>query len=209
MSPQPPAGRGAGTAQGAGAPQDDPLGAEWGVGPDGLRFRRAARVMLLDADDRVLLLRGHDVDQPERSWWFTVGGGLEPGEQLRAAAVREVAEETGLQVRPEALVGPVLTRSAVFHFFRQHCRQEEVFFLARMPGDVQLSRAGWTAIEHASVDEVRWWTLPELERTAEAVYPLGLAALVRPLLGGWDGVTRHLGEAEEKTSPSVAHSDEM
>ena len=76
------------------------LGAEWVLGTDGLRFRRAARVILLDDSDRVLLLRGHDVDQPERGWWFTVGGGIDAGEDARAAAVREVREETGLVLEP-------------------------------------------------------------------------------------------------------------
>ena len=38
------------------------LGPEWVPGADGVRFRRAARVILLDADDRVLLLHGSDVD---------------------------------------------------------------------------------------------------------------------------------------------------
>ena len=51
----------------------------------------------------VLLFCGSD---PARSrtaaprWWFTVGGAVEPGETLADAAVREIAEETGLRVSP-------------------------------------------------------------------------------------------------------------
>lgn len=170
------------------------LGPEWTPGPDGMLSRLAARVLVLDARDRLLLLQGHDLDQPERRWWFTVGGGIDAGESPREAAARELAEETGLVVDPAALVGPVFTRDAVFDFFRQHCRQHEEFFVARLdgaPGD--LTRDGWTAIEQASVDDVRWWSLDDLEREPTEVFPAGLAGLVRPLLGGWDGVTRHLG----------------
>lgn len=177
------------------------LGDDWVLGADGLRFRRAARVILLDADDRLLLVRGHDADQPERSWWFTVGGGMEPGEDVRSAAVREVREETGLVLDPGALVGPVLTRSAVFDFFAEHCRQDEEIFLARVdPGEQDgagSARDGWTSVELTVLDELRWWHLDDLERVTLEVFPAGLVSLVRPLLGGWDGTTRHLGVQHE------------
>lgn len=178
------------------------LGPEWVPGPDGLLSRRAARVILLDAAGRVLLVRGHDAGAPQRSWWFTVGGGLEPGESPRAAAVRETAEEAGLELRPDQLQGPVLTRSAIFDFFRVTCRQEEEFFLARLDGGAatELSDAGWTAGEREVLDEMRWWHVPELEAEVAGgavVYPSRLPALVRSLLAGWDGHCAHLGEVEE------------
>ena len=180
-----------------GAARPDRLGPEWVLGDDGLRFRRGARVILLDPSDRVLLLRGHDVDDPARSWWFTVGGGIDPGEGEREAAAREVREEVGVALEPAALVGPVLTRSAVFDFYAEHCRQDEVFFVARVDAidAAALDRAAWTDVERESLLEARWWPLDELaaaEATTE-VFPAGLADLVRPLLRGWDGVTRDLG----------------
>ena len=171
------------------------LGAEWVLGTDGLRFRRAARVILLDDSDRVLLLRGHDVDQPERGWWFTVGGGIDTGEDARAAAVREVREETGLVLEPAELVGPVFTRSAVFDFFAESCRQDEEIFLARVvvrADDAALSREGWTDLELDVLDELRWWELDALRLVTEEIFPEGLVDLVRGLLPRWDGVTRHL-----------------
>ena len=181
-------------AEAAGAPSS--LGPDWVLGDGGLYFRRGARVLLLDDADRILLARGHDVDQPERSWWFTIGGGVDPGESDVDAALREVHEETGLRLDPGALVGPVYTRSAIFDFYRQHCRQDEVLFLARVAGadrDGGLSRAGWTDVELDVVDEMRWWTLDDLRGVQIEVFPEGLPDLVAPLLHGWDGVTRHLG----------------
>lgn len=180
------------------------LGPDWVLGDDGLYFRRGARVLLLDDADRILLARGHDVDQPERSWWFTIGGGVDPGESDRDAALREVREETGILLDPGALVGPVYTRSAIFDFYRQHCRQDEVLFLARVDdasgggGDAgTLSRDGWTDVELDVVDEMRWWSLDDLRGVEIEVFPEGLPDLVTPLLGGWDGVTHHLGIARE------------
>ncbi len=186
-------------AEAAGAPSS--LGPDWVLGDDGLYFRRGARVLLLDDADRILLARGHDVDQPERSWWFTVGGGVDPGESDRDAALREVHEETGIRLDPGALVGPVYTRSAIFDFYRQHCRQDEVLYLARTDGTTargELSRDGWTDVEHDVVDEMRWWSLDDLRGVRIEVFPESLADLVAPLLGGWDGITRHLGTAREE-----------
>ena len=41
--------------------------------------RRAARVLLLDAQDRLLLFLGRDPANAARGqWWFTPGGGLDP-----------------------------------------------------------------------------------------------------------------------------------
>ncbi|KON72930.1 NUDIX hydrolase [Cellulosimicrobium cellulans] len=189
-------------AEAAGVPSS--LGPDWVLGDDGLYFRRGARVLLLDDADRILLARGHDVDQPERSWWFTIGGGVDPGESDRDAALREVREETGILLDPGALVGPVYTRSAIFDFYRQHCRQDEVLFLARVDdasgggGDAgTLSRDGWTDVELDVVDEMRWWSLDDLRGVEIEVFPEGLPDLVTPLLGGWDGVTHHLGIARE------------
>lgn len=182
----------------------DPFGEEWRLGDDGLLHRRGARVLLVagaPGEERLLLVRGHDVDQPGRTWWFTVGGGIGAEEEPLAAAVREVAEETGLVLAPDQLVGPVFTRSAVFDFFARTCRQDEVVYLARLPEHPDdlgvLSESAWTDVERASLDELRWWSLPELaalEAGGAEVYPAGLAALVTDLIAqGWDGRVRDLG----------------
>lgn len=69
--------------------------------------RRTARVLLVDDADRVLLFRWPLRDGPASHCWITPGGGVEPGETLHAAAVRELREETGLDVAVGALAGTV------------------------------------------------------------------------------------------------------
>ena len=57
-------------------------------------LRPSARVLLIDDQDRVLLLRAN---VGEGDVWITPGGALEPGETAEDAARRELREETGIE----------------------------------------------------------------------------------------------------------------
>jgi 8-oxo-dGTP diphosphatase len=59
-----------------------------------------------DQQGRLLLIRRGN--EPGRGLWSLPGGRVEAGEDDPAALVREMAEETGLQVRPGPLVGRVV-----------------------------------------------------------------------------------------------------
>ena len=51
--------------------------------------------IIVDKEGRVLLHRSSDDGK-----WYTIGGAIEPGEHPADAVVREVREETGLEVVP-------------------------------------------------------------------------------------------------------------
>lgn len=55
---------------------------------------------IITDNDRVVLVQNR---WSVGTFWMLPGGRLEPGESLAEAAVREVAEETGLAVEPEQL----------------------------------------------------------------------------------------------------------
>ncbi len=154
--------------------------------------REAARILLFDDEDRLFLLRGHDPYLPERSWWFTPGGGLHNGETHREAAAREVREEAGFVVPIPALAGPVWERTAVFDFMRNPYVQHEEFFLARAADAVERRPAVWTEAERDTIEAEAWYSVDEIRRFDIEVFPLALAELLSTVLP-WDGKLRHLG----------------
>ncbi|EIV94507.1 NUDIX hydrolase [Frankia sp. QA3] len=142
--------------------------------------RLAARVVLVDPSDAVLLLRSHDPTlDVAPQWWHVPGGGLDSGESTEQAAVREVFEEVGYRL-PDP--GPaVATRRTSFTYLGREYRQFETFFVARVPHRLELDPSSWTEIERRSILGWAWWTVPELRATEQTVYPTCLVDLV----DGW------------------------
>ncbi|MEV7403336.1 NUDIX hydrolase [Streptomyces sp. NPDC091267] len=141
--------------------------------------RKVARLVLLDPDDRILLMHGFEPEDPASTWWFTPGGGLEGDETREQAALRELAEETGIM---DVELGPLLwTRRCSFPFDGRRWDQDEWYFLARTTQTVT-DTSGQTVLERRSVAGLRWWTSAELSVARETVYPTRLAGLLRTLL---------------------------
>jgi 8-oxo-dGTP pyrophosphatase MutT (NUDIX family) len=141
--------------------------------------RHAARVLLLDARDRLLLFRCEEPGAG-RAFWITPGGGLEPGETHEQAALRELREEAGLVV-PD--IGPcVWTRTHTFPWLGRVFRQHERFHLLRCQAH-QVSVEAHTEEEQRVLTEHRWWSAEAIrEASATAFAPRGLADWLGRLL---------------------------
>lgn len=175
---------------------------EWTLGTDGLLERTAARVVLFDPDGKIFLIKGHDSEDTSHSWWFTVGGGLDPDEEPHIGAARELFEETGLKVSPDRLIGPVMERTAVFRFTFQNRRQYEKFYLLHVDEEEADRVSTWnqdylTELEKEVLDEVAWWDVDAIEQAQRGgthVYPIALAQLARGWWQGWDGAVSTVDE---------------
>ncbi|MGN6635009.1 MAG: NUDIX hydrolase [Oryzihumus sp.] len=79
------------------------------IGHDALIIT-CAGCAVLDSAGRVLLQQRGEAGGP----WGLPGGVMELGETIEATAVREVFEETGLRVRPDALLGVYTGRAHTY-----------------------------------------------------------------------------------------------
>jgi 8-oxo-dGTP pyrophosphatase MutT (NUDIX family) len=149
------------------------------------RLRTAARMFLLDERDRVLLLHERLDLHRQDSHWIAPGGGLEDGETLIEAAVREVYEETGLRVELPATAQPMFVERELFSFAGQRIDQTNHYFLVRASADLSATpvrRVAPTEYEAVIALGSRWWSLDELETEPVARLPLDMVRVIRRAL---------------------------
>jgi 8-oxo-dGTP pyrophosphatase MutT (NUDIX family) len=156
--------------------------------------RPTARVVVLDPSGRVLLLGARLTDPAvppgDVLFWYTTGGGVEDGESLREAAVRELEEEIGLVAAPADLEGPVWLRRHVGAFAGVDIDSRETFFVLR---DVvhEVDPGGRTDLELLGEEPHRWWSAEEIAASTETFAPGDLADRLPELLAGpWTGPPR-------------------
>ncbi len=138
--------------------------------------RATARVVLHNNRDEVFLLLTEfdpEVGLPPR--WLTPGGAIEPGETVLEAAVRELYEETGIQITPDLLsTEPIWVTSGrwVWTDGQHHTFEDSFFELA--VDDFNLDASGWTTDETRDILEYRFWNVHDLAKSSEFVGPPGL-----------------------------------
>jgi len=139
--------------------------------------RRAARLIVLDSRQRVLLVQ---YENHAGAFWATPGGGLEEGEDFDTAALREAGEELGIF---GAQLLPLWEATVEYEANGKRVEQLERFF--RIDASVALSALDAGAAERAreGIRAVRWWSRAELSHALEPIYPLDLGTRLASIPG--------------------------
>lgn len=138
--------------------------------------RPASRILLTDAQGRVLLFRFVPEDRPP--FWCTPGGALDPGESYEAAARRELREETGLDLDCGPEVARRLVEFVTIEGVPVHA-DERYFAVVTECEDIDC--AGHTELEQRVMREWRWFARDELAAHPEPYFPEDLLQLLDQL----------------------------
>jgi 8-oxo-dGTP pyrophosphatase MutT (NUDIX family) len=143
--------------------------------------RLTSRIVLLNARDEVLLFEYEDNNTDVPRFWVTPGGGLEPGESFAQAAIRELFEETGLEV--EDVGNPIWFKRKLVRFKDHFQAIEEFHFLVRVE-TWDVIGMNPDELERQNERGQQWWSLKALRKTHETVFPESLAVHLEPILRG-------------------------
>lgn len=135
--------------------------------------RAAARVIVLDQDDRVLLLRYDE----NGGFWATPGGSLDLNETHESAAQRELHEELGID---DITLGPQLAIRAKEHLVGGRLvRQVERYYVTRIDAaDLDPT----LATQPDNIRAWKWWSSPDLANSQETIHPAKLSNLIADYL---------------------------
>ena len=123
--------------------------------PKANRLVRSVAAAVRDDEGRLLLI--HKVDNGN---WALPGGGMELGETVADAAIREVAEETGIRVEITGLVGIYTNPAHVMSYDDGEVRQEfSICFNARPQG-------GELREDGTETQAAKWFDVSELDDLA-------------------------------------------
>ena len=154
-----------------------------------LPIHESIRVLLLNPQKEILLMRADDPStrtmqgEYRGSFWFTIGGKIEVGEDVESAVIREIYEETGLKAS-EIILGPIvwhgefdLILSGVPHRLKQR-------FIVAHTNEINVTIENFTVAEKAVVQELRWFGLDDIKNCQEHIYPAKLAEYLPAILAG-------------------------
>jgi len=123
----------------------------------------SASAVVIDDQGRILLIKRSD-----NQLWALPGGGHDVGESIEEAAIREVKEETGLNVEITGLVGVYTNPDHVIAYTNGEVHQQfSLCFTTTLCG-------GQLAIDDESTDIA--WTLPDDIADLPITHPCGSAS---------------------------------
>lgn len=152
---------------------------------DTVRLRESVRALIIDPDDRVLLVRFDWPGlEPAGGFWANPGGGIETGESRLAALQRELREETGLVIHE---LGPeIWTKTALFEMTDWDGQVDHIH-LCRVEPFEPMPEMTADQLVAENVHEIRWWSRAEIDASTATFAPRALPELLSELRSGVPG----------------------
>lgn len=138
-----------------------------------IAVRRAVRAVVVDGEGNVLLIRARDTTMPELGeWWELPGGGLEAGESVAQAVIRELWEEVGLRTTDSQIEYPTWQRATGYPFHGGWRLQVESVLTVRV-SEVRPACAAGQPDDYERLDHsmLAWVSLDWIQSTAARFYP--------------------------------------
>ncbi|MBI2792197.1 MAG: GNAT family N-acetyltransferase [Gammaproteobacteria bacterium] len=156
----------------------------------GINLRRTVRAIVFNPDNNILLMHVSTLPilenktQSNHSFWCTLGGRIERNESFETALTRELYEEAGLSDFQKSLF---IYGEQVLNLSGFPTRLIEIFYAVHISTN-EIITTNLTKEEREVVKELRWWSLEDLRRTKETIFPGCLADIAASYLenrAGW------------------------
>ncbi|MBU1008108.1 NUDIX domain-containing protein [Candidatus Dependentiae bacterium] len=153
--------------------------------------RNSIRVILINDKKELLLMCVEDKKTTSADgtysgpFWVLVGGGMEPGEDIKEAAFREIHEEAGL-AKEDVELGPIVWHDEVHMVLAgtpTHINEQYIVAKVKTNNN-KISNENFTDWEKEVVRKVDWFSLEQIRNIPEIVYPLSLMDYLPDALDG-------------------------
>jgi 8-oxo-dGTP pyrophosphatase MutT (NUDIX family) len=153
-----------------------------------MQTRKTARALLFDKQGRLLLVQMHDPNVADAggkvardAYWVTIGGEIDADEDIFAAALREIAEETG---HVDVRLGPAVWYVEHVLNVKGTPRLFQETFVVAFTEEETWSDAAWTDDERLVIKSLKWWEADELYASRDIFFPTSLKENLLPIFDG-------------------------